>query len=205
MENRETINKTTFLPNKDCWTNYWQKRQGIIEWIKVKWGYKKLLSPFYFKDVETSLELGAGKAHLSRILKKQIKETTCIDNDLDVIVSVRKEEMIAKETYVDKYYLGDILYCKLPDTDLTLSSGVIEHFKIPKLKKLAKKINSPYILMFYPSCDWKWRLLWKLRGITLTHYQHNSEDLKKVFGKYKTTFGYINFFGLHYNYVYGVK
>lgn len=190
------------------WEKYWTRSNPIeilISWVKINWGYKKLLSPFYFKDVESSLELGAGKAYLSRILKKQVKHTICIDNDLDIITSVRKEEMIAKETFVEKYYLGDMFLCEFPKTDLTLSCGVIEHFKIKQLKKITKKIHSLYILMFYPSCDWKWRLLWKLRGIRLNHYQHNAQDLKKVFGKYKTTFGYINFFGLHYNYIYGVK
>jgi len=113
--------------------------------------------------------------------------------------------VVNNQDYVDRYYFGDMFLCKLPQTDLTLSCGVIEHFKIPKLKKLAKKINSPYILMFYPSCDWKWKLLWKLRGITLTHYQHSNEDLGKVFGNYKCSFGEISFFGLKYNYIYGVK
>jgi hypothetical protein len=170
--------------------------EKIIDWIKSNWGYKRLLKGFHFSYAKTSLELGAGKAHLSRLLKNDLY-TYCIDNSLEVVLE--------NQDFVDRYYFGDMFRCHLPQTDLILSCGVIEHFKIPKLKKLAKKINSPYILMFYPSCDWKWRLLWKLRGITLTHYQHNSEDLGKVFGNYKCSFGHINFFGLKYNYLYGVK
>ena len=200
MENRVMKNKITFKLKNKSWTNYWQKKQGIeklIEWIKSKWGYKKLLKPFKFPNLHTSLELGAGKAYLSRLLKDRVRFATCMDNNLDIVLE--------NQNYVDAYYLGDILRCHIPRADLILSCGLIEHFKIKQLKQLAKKINSPYILMFYPSCDWKWRLLWKLRRITLTHYQYSNEDLKKVFGNYKTTFGYINFFGMHYNYVYGIK
>jgi hypothetical protein len=178
------------------WIKYWKNKSLIerfISWIKVKWGYGRLLKRFDF-SIRTSLELGAGKAYLSRILKDRGIETYCIDNDLNSVIE--------NLDYVYKYYLGDMFKCKLPNCELTLSCGVIEHFTIEELKRL--KLKSRYILMFYPSCDWRWKLLWKLRKIKLIHYQHSNEDLGKVFGNYKCSFGYVNFFGLHYNYVYGV-
>ena len=187
------------------WNKYWETAtkpwiEKVIQGIKYNWGYKRLLRDFYFPTVKTSLEMGAGKAYLSRILKERGVETTCVDNELDIVLENQEK--------VDTYYFGDAFRIKLPIKDLTLSCGFIEHFKINKLRRL--KIVSKYILMFYPSCDWRWRLFWKLRmffGAKLheTHYKHSNELLEKVFDNYTLVFGSISFFGLYYDYFVGIK
>lgn len=167
----------------------------VFQGYKALLGYRRLLKGHNLDCVDTSLELGAGKAYISRLLRKKGIYTYAIDNEVKFPEAV------------DDYISGD-LFDNYIDTDLVVSCGLIEHFSLLEIAVLVETVNkmTDRFIMWYPSMDWKWRLLLKIRRIKLKHYQHSYEDLKELFKRYyKVEFKTTSFLGLHYNCIYGRK
>lgn len=140
------------------WKKYWKKVtnspiEKLIEWYKVKYGYAKLAS--IFPEIKgISLEVGAGKAYLSKILSD--KGWIAWTSDLE-----EKDE----EYYIQANAIN--LPFKNKYFDLAFSCGLLEHLSVNEgvwhLKEMQRVAK--IAVAFYPSCDWKWKLLWRIRGV----------------------------------------
>ncbi|MEK7168079.1 MAG: class I SAM-dependent methyltransferase [Patescibacteria group bacterium] len=202
---------------KQEWVSYWQNVENSfwenkIQAYKGEFGYKKLLMAVpEIKDKGRVLEVGAGKAWISRLLRARGYHSTCLDSDPDAVMLNSK--------MVDDYIIGDIFNLPFPEKsfDLVISCGLLEHFQSNDLKTIVSEMGnvSDTVIAWLPACDFKWQILWRFRNLINKKmefpfaYQHKPEDLEKLFislGFTEVKTGAIRFIGLFkYIYIYGHK
>jgi ubiquinone/menaquinone biosynthesis C-methylase UbiE len=175
---------------KNNWKAYWSSTDNaflekIIQRYKSKKGYEKLLNAAPdIKSNSVILEVGAGKAWLSRILRTKGCKTTAIDNEPGIVE--------ANKHTVDKYLVEDMYNLSFEDDsfDLVISCGLIEHFTLENTKKIVQEMArvGKSVVAWYPTCGPEWKIFWYLRNIiggnvvTETH-NHSLRDITEIFSK----------------------
>lgn len=139
---------------KQTWGSYWEgtgrsflERQ--IQRYKARIGYRRLLHAV--PEIGTSgrvLEVGAGKAWISRLLRASGWPTIAIDLNSDIAMS--------SSTFVDAYVIGDIfnLPFKKDSFDLVMSYGLLEHFNKTELTKATAEMRriGRSVVAWLPTC-----------------------------------------------------
>lgn len=198
------------------WQSHWEYidrsfLERAIERYKTVVGYRKLLDAIpEIGSRGRSLEVGAGKAYLSRFLRARGWQTTAIDIDKNVVA--------ANSGVVDKYVEGDMfnLPFKHRAFDLVISCGLFEHFPHDALGDIISKMGrvGRTVAAWLPDCGIEWRLLWSARAILDSSlftkvYSYSAQDLEKLFtmsGFKDVRSGIVRFGGiLRYLYVYGAQ
>jgi SAM-dependent methyltransferase len=168
------------------WELYWEKIEyspieKLIEWWKIKYGYKKFLPLFAPLTVGSSLEVGCGRAALSSLLTKKGWFTTGVDT------------LAPRVCGAQRFVLGSAfgLYFSAKEFDLAFSCGLLEHLTlkeglqhIQEMKRVARKV-----VVIYPSSNWVWKMLWLIRGIPQGKCTFKPTGRIKFFGVF--TFNYI--------------
>lgn len=149
---------------RDIWQDYWLKENRLerfINWYKELFGYNKLINSLDIEGIKSSLEVGAGKATISKELRNRGVHAVACDNDTWSI------ELYKDEVSNYCYSEADNLDFDDKSFDLVFSCGLFEHLS-PKYAKKAlaemKRVGNKVVIMM-PSCNWLWRTLWKLRGV----------------------------------------
>jgi len=174
---------------KQEWVSYWQNVENSfwenkIQSYKGKFGYKKLLMAIpEIKSKSRILEVGAGKAWISRLLRAKGCHSTCLDSDPDVVMLNSK--------MVDNYVIGDIFNLPFQNNsfDLVISCGLLEHFELNSLKNMVSEMGrvSNTVVAWLPTCDLNWQILWYVRNLLNKQirfpyaYKHKIENLEKLF------------------------
>lgn len=202
--------------NKKSWATYWHSRnltifERIIQGYKENSGYKKLLDTVQeVGNKGKALEVGAGKAWISKLLKSRGWITYGIDKNIEIA--------LFNSSAVNTYVIGDMyqLPFKEKTFDLVTSCGLIEHYPIGTVKRIlcemARVGNS--VIAWYPTCGIVWRAVWAFRnmfgGNIVTESYHHKEnhivDLFSFLGFKDIKIGDVIFGGvLKYKYIYGVS
>ena len=171
---------------KDDWAEYWGKDswlEKIINWYKSKYGYAKLINAVNPQG-HYSLEVGAGKAQISIILKDKGWFAYACDNDTATVVFNRDN--------VDRYFHRDATNLMFPGNhfDLAFSCGLLEHLRNGEASETLNEMKrvSKHVAVMFPSCNWLWRLVWKIRGVPdgripkLLDFNHMTKKVVKLFG-----------------------
>lgn len=201
------------MPNNN-WTTYWDSVDGTfiekqIQKYKVNKGYKKLLESLPSMDDRCRvLEVGAGKAWLSRILKEMGWYATALDNNSKVVSE--------NSSAVDKYVMSRADSMPFEDNsfDLVLSCGLVEHFNMEELKRMIAEMRrvGKTVVAWLPTCDFSWKMIWTVRNLfggdvytkCYAHKPRELEGLFKSLGFKNVRTGIVPFMGfLKYMYVYG--
>lgn len=166
------------------WSEYWGKvnHSTLEKWVskyKTKYGYPKMVELLANGRCGRSLEVGAGTAYLSYLLTHRGWDTTALD-------------LANYGSLAQRFVCGSAFGLPFTDKafDLVFSCGFVEHFNTREvLKHLTEmeRVGVRWVCLF-PTCDWKWKLLWKLRGVP-----------KGI--NYIKPQGYINFCGFKYGYI----
>ena len=196
------------------WNRYWKDTdKSIIERqiqrYKAAHGYGKLLGAI--PDLPPSgrvLEVGAGKAWISRLLRLRGWHTTAIDLDRDVVNKNMQ--------YVDEYTCADIYHMPFSDQsfDLVISCGLIEHFTPDNVSRIINEMKrtGKMVIAWFPTCGAAWKTTWFLRNAiggapyikTYRYGRKNIEDLFKSLEFRGVNSGFVSFAGiLRYIYIYG--
>ena len=201
---------------KDNWKAYWSSTDNaflekIIQRYKSEKGYEKLLDAApNIKSNSATLEVGAGKAWLSRILRTKGCNTTAIDIEPGIVE--------ANKQAVDKYLVEDMYNLPFEDDsfDLVLSCGLIEHFALENAQKIIREMArvGKSVAAWYPTCGLEWKVFWYLRNIiggsvVTETYNHSLKDVTGIFStaSLEVTKSTTIFFGgiFRYRFVYGRK
>lgn len=173
---------------KQAWESYWNSTEhSFIEWLiqlyKAEIGYKRLLNAIPgIKEYGCVLEVGAGKAWISRLLRRQGWHTTCIDSNSTVLM--------ANSKFVDNYIIADMFSLPFPQHyfDLVISCGLLEHFELDIVRNIISEMRmvGKTVVAWIPTCGLEWKILWCIRNIlggnVVSHsYRHSEEDLKRIF------------------------
>jgi SAM-dependent methyltransferase len=198
------------------WKEYWKGTEESflerqIQNYKATWGYHRLLKAV--PECTTPgkvLEVGAGKAYLSQILRNKGWRTTAIDLNSDIVK--------VNSTKVDKYVIGDMLNLPFADKsfDLVISCGLIEHFPRDIVQQIIseKKRVGKRVVAWLPTCGIEWKIVWGIRNslggnVYTRSYKFKRETLEEIFissGLHHVETGVILFGGfLRYIYVYGIS
>ena len=154
---------------KNSWDAYWGGRdksflEQVIERYKMEKGYGRLVEAVSDTGVKNGgrvLEVGAGKAGISRLLKARGWSTYAVDIN----------HAMAKKTSGDiPNYVVENMFT-LPFTDrsfgLIVSCGLLEHFDpngVNAILKEMKRVGCS-ITAWLPSCGPQWKILWAFRNI----------------------------------------
>lgn len=131
----------------------------LEKWVsryKTNYGYPKMLRLLTNGEHGRSLEVGAGKAFLSYLLTHRGWDTTALD-------------LYNYGSLAERFVLGSAFGLPFIDKsfDLVFSCGLLEHLdweeQITHIMEM-KRVGERFVCLF-PTCDWKWRLLWKLRKV----------------------------------------
>lgn len=199
---------------KQTWESYWEKTdksffEQQIQRYKVKWGYEKLINVIpKIKTIGKVLEVGAGKARLSQIMRDRGWYTTAIDLEPSVVKDNKDE--------VEGYIIGD-MFClpfKNNSFDLVISCGLLEHFTLETVKMIISEIKrvGRSVVAWLPTCGLEWRIMWTVRNLLggdvyTQAYEHRKESLADIFvaqGFQDVRVGVVCFAGIfRYIYVYG--
>lgn len=148
----------------DEWNIYWDRRnwfEKAIEWFKINFGYRWLLEGIPLGKPGKSLEVGAGKAYISRLLCQRGWFTSACDNNSDVVLRNAK--------YIDDYRFADAF--KLPyankQFDLVFCCGLLEHYSISEAVDIIRGMQrvGKKVVIWVPSCSYAWKLFWKFRRV----------------------------------------
>jgi len=199
---------------KNAWKSYWAgvDKSFIDRQImayKTKKGYRKLLQAVpEIGENGRVLEIGAGRAWISRILREKGWHATAIDLDLD--------EARTNSDKVDNYVQADIYNLPFGDNsfDLVISCGLIEHFNLDELQKIIVEMRrvSKSVAAWFPSCGLEWKIFWFLRNILGANvytqiFKHRQKDIINIFlssGLNNVKAGVVFFAGIfRYIYIYG--
>ncbi|MDD5084868.1 MAG: class I SAM-dependent methyltransferase [Candidatus Omnitrophica bacterium] len=201
---------------KHTWESHWEHInrsfvERAIERYKTASGYRKLLNAVSeIGNNGRSLEVGAGKAYLSRLLHLRGWQTTAIDIDKGVVT--------ANSEVVDQYLIGDMF--KLPfkndSFDLVMSCGLFEHFPLDTLRNILSEMKrvGVNVAAWFPTCSIEWHILWAARkmlgsDLFIKVHKHNAQDLETLFsalGFNKVRSGAARFGGIFsYAYIYGTQ
>lgn len=172
----------------NSWKSYWSSTdtrvfEKLIQRYKSKKGYAKLLKaiPEIEGDYKT-LEVGAGKAWLSRILRARGCHTMAIDIEPSVAETSKH--------FVDSYVVGDMFHLPFEDNsfDLVLSCGLIEHFTLSEVNLIIKEMArvGKSVAAWYPTCGLEWKAMWFLRnlfgGNVVTHtFKYSTSEICDIF------------------------
>lgn len=198
------------------WKEYWQSSEESflerqIQNYKAKWGYLRLLNaiPECTKTGKV-LEVGAGKAWISRLLRRTGWHTTAIDSDADIVKN--------NSQHVDRYIVGDMLKIPFDDKsfDLVISCGLVEHFTEDIVDKIIAEMRrvGRSVVVWFPTCSWEWRIWWGIRNmlggnVYTKSYQMSITSVAQIFGENglrNIRSGVIVFGGIfRFVYVYGVE
>lgn len=199
---------------KMTWKSYWESAdksfiERQIQLYKAKQGYGKLLQAVpEIGERGRVLEVGAGKAWISRLLRARGWRTIAIDLDSDIAMSNSK--------FVDSYVIGDMFNLPFKENsfDLVMSCGLLEHFNLDTVQKILAEMGKvgKSIVAWLPTCSLDWKALWTIRNILGGHvfaqsYIHRKKSLENIFvsiGLQNIRVGDVLFAGfLRYIYVYG--
>jgi len=173
---------------KDNWKAYWSSTDNaflekIIQRYKSQKGYEKLLQAVPgIKSNSRTLEVGAGKAWLSRILRTSGCNTTAIDIESGIVE--------ANKQAVDNYLVGDMYSLSFEDDsfDLVISCGLIEHFTLENITKIIREMArvGKSVAAWYPTCGLEWKMFWYLRNlvggsVVTDTYSHSLKEVRDVF------------------------
>ena len=187
------------------WLEYWDNLEESwlerkVQNYKNKYGYSKLLNAIPLGEPGTSLEIGAGRARISGLLKQRGWQTTALDQ-------------ITFLTDVDKYDKGDIFNLPYKDKsyDLVLCCGLLEHFPIEKVKLILNEMRrvGKGVVCWFPYKDMWWDIMHKLRvmwGAKMPEcsYKHTPYDIWHNNPKSFASSGLIRFGIFKYFYYYEV-
>ena len=201
---------------RQTWASYWVSTERsflerLIQLYKAKIGYKKLLQAV--PEIGTSgraLEVGGGKAWISRLLRRRGWRTTAIDLEPKIVK--------ANASAVEDYVIGDTfnLPFKVNSFDLVMSCGLLEHFTLDEVQKILSEMSSAAksVVAWFPTCGLEWKVIWTVRNILggdvyPLSYIHRKEDLKDIFvssGLQSVRVGVVMFAGVfRYIYIYGTS
>lgn len=199
---------------KQTWEFYWRGIENspierLIQRYKAEIGYRKLLEAIpEIKETGHVLEVGAGKAWISRLLRRKGWHTTCVDSNFTVTK--------ANSHFVNNYVIADIfsLPFSVRSFDLVISCGLLEHFELDAIRNIiSEKMRvGKMVLAWFPTCGPEWHFFWFIRNIfggnVVSHsYPYTEEDLKKIFislGLKDIKTGIVLFCNfLRYIYIYG--
>ena len=199
---------------RPTWRFYWESTERSflerqIQLYKARIGYLKLLQAV--PEIGTSgrvLEVGAGKAWISRLLRARGWSTIATDLNSDIAMSNSK--------FVDSYVIGDMINLPFKENsfDLVISCGLLEHFNLDTVQKILTEMGKvgKSIVVWLPTCSLEWKALWTIRNILGGHvfaqsYIHRKKSLENIFvsiGLQNIRVGDVLFAGfLRYIYVYG--
>jgi SAM-dependent methyltransferase len=199
---------------KQTWESYWESTgrsflERQVQRYKEKIGYQRLL--YSVPEIGINgrvLEVGAGKAWMSRLLLARGWHTIAIDLNSDIAMS--------SSTFVDTYVIGDIFNLPFKENsfDLVVSCGLLEHFNKVELTKTTAEMRRTgrSVVAWLPTCGMEWRILWAIRNlfggnIDVRSNRYREKDLREIFfsqGFKHVRVGFILFAGLfRYIYVYG--
>lgn len=201
---------------KNSWKSYWENTEESfieqqIQKYKAKYGYRKLLKAVpNFTQPGHILEVGAGKAWLSQLLRTEGWKTVALDLDPDIVR--------ANFHKVNNYILGDVYKLPFKDKsfDVIISCGLVEHFDLNDVQKIVSEMFrvGKIVVAWFPSCGLAWKTLWSLRNmlgadVFSKTYEHSKENIKKIFVSNKAKnikTGNVLFGGIFwYFYVYGTS
>lgn len=152
---------------KQSWESYWKSIEKSfierqIQLYKAKRGYRKLLQAI--PEIGTSgrvLEVGAGKAWLSHMLRVKGWYTIAIDLDPSFVK--------ANSNKVDSYIIGDMYHLSFKENsfDLVMSCGLIEHFDLDTVQKIISEMRrvGKSVVAWFPTCGVEWKVIWSLRNM----------------------------------------
>ena len=201
---------------KNTWTNYWNSvefsiLEKLIQKYKSKIGYEKLLnSVSEIENAGNTLEIGAGRAWISQLLRKRGWNTSGID--------LNKQIALSYSSAVNFYIVGDMF--KLPfkenSFDLITSCGLIEHFRIDTVREIVLEMArvGKSVVAWYPTCGLEWKFMWAIRNlfggdVFTESYQHKERQIFHLFkslGFKNIKSGRIIFGGIFsYIYIYGIE
>lgn len=199
---------------KNSWDTYWRTRdkapvERMIERYKMQTGYRRIIDSLPEIGIAGRvLEIGAGKARISRILKDRGWQTVALDSN----------PAVAGDNFrsVDAYVIGDIFTLPFDDHsfDLVMCCGLLEHFSEDDvcsiLAEMARVGRS--VAAWLPTCGIEWKILWTLRNLiggnvydhVFRHEREKLEELLLLVGPMHVRSGVITFGGFfRYFYLYG--
>jgi len=201
---------------KDNWSFYWNSMQRSfierkIQSYKAKNGYAKLLQ--VIPGIETNgrvLEIGAGKAFMSQILRDRGCHTTAIDLDYNITKTNCNK--------VDSYIVGNMLNLPFKNNsfNLVISCGLIEHFTLDVVQDIfleCKRVGR-LVIAWFPSCGMSWKIMWSARNlfggnVVTEAYTYQGKVIENILislGFHNVKSGSVLFGGLFkYIYVYGTS
>ena len=172
---------------RQAWDCYWESIEQCfierqIQKYKYQRGYPKLLQAIPELPARGRvLEVGAGKAWISRLLRARGWHTIAIDLSSDIATSNAKS--------VDSYVIGDMfnLPFKKKSFDLVMSCGLIEHFDLDVVRKIFTEMKrvGRSIIAWFPTCGVTWKMVWKMRNmlggnVYSEAYEHQKQDVNKM-------------------------
>jgi len=201
---------------KDNWSFYWSSMQRSfierkIQTYKAKNGYAKLLQ--VIPGIELNgrvLEIGAGKASISQILRDRGCHVTAIDLDYNIAKTNCDK--------VDSYIVGNMLNLpfKNDSFNLVISCGLIEHFTLDIVQEIfleCKRVGR-FVVAWFPSCGMAWKVMWNARNlsggnIVTEAYTYKREVIENILislGFHNVRSGSVLFGGFFtYLYIYGLS
>jgi len=204
------------LNKNNIWDLHWKGNKfNIIEQriqeYKERLGYQKLLkSVDEINEIGSVLEVGAGKASISKLMRLQGWHTVALDNNKRIVKN--------NSNAVDEYILGDIFDLPFEDNsfDLVMSCGLLEHFTIEDLEiiLLEMKRVGNCVVAWLPICGLAFKTLWAFRNITGANvysetYHYGTKKIQEIFsmlGFFNIKVGVVSFgFVFKYLFVYAVS
>lgn len=187
----------------DLEKKYWKNQRKIYEslelkknikyyaWQPARWAGNNvaiILMKNYLKDINTSIEVGAGSAAFSISLYNYNNKIKLYAIDISK-TATRYGKLIAKDLNIPLIYKNCDVFDINGKYDLVLSLGVIEHFEKHDMEKFVKKcieLTNKYILIAIPnqeSITFKNYVSWnekKGQEYGEKHKKFDNEDLKKL-------------------------
>ena len=174
---------------RQTWRFYWESTERSflerqIQLYKARIGYLKLLQAV--PEIGTSgrvLEVGAGKAWISRLLRARGWSTIATDLNSDIAMSNSK--------FADSYVIGDMINLPFKENsfDLVMSCGLLEHFNLDTVQKILTEMGKvgKSIVAWLPTCSLEWKALWTIRNILGGHVFAQSYIHRKNMAQHRSS------------------
>ena len=178
------------------WEEFWKANEecyieNIIQEYKKRKGYKHLLDAIPLGEPGFALEIGAGKANLSKLLRDLGWETVSLD---------------LLPFGAESYVVGDVFALPFREKsfDLVITSGLFEHFQREEVEEIVQEMKrvGDSIATFWPVKGPWWSTFQMIRNMLgakmpMVDYAHKIDDI----GLNPTKAGVVSFLGV-LNYIY---
>lgn len=128
MQNTE---EQKHLTNREFWVNYWENKQGIIQYIPANFLFHRVFKKYIEKyNIKSAIELGGFPGYYSVFLKKHFGLKTTL---MDYFIHPEIINKLINKNNLDENAIeiieADLFKIKAENTyDLVFSCGLIEHF-----------------------------------------------------------------------------